>query len=172
MELKAPQGVSRQGGRAMTVAYIALGGNLGDVRDTLDRAVGAIGLLPTTRVLTRSSWVRTEPVGVTNQPEFLNGAIGVETTLSARELLDGLLAIESAHGRDRSSGERWGPRTLDLDLLLFGTDVIDEEGLHVPHPRMTERAFVLIPLAEIASHALIPTVGMSVAETLAALESR
>ncbi len=102
--------------------------------------------------------------GAPAQPNYLNGAIVVETNLPPRDLLDTLLRVERALGRDRSSGERWAPRTIDLDLLLYGDAVIDEDGLVVPHPRMHERDFVLGPLAEVAADAIHPTMKSTVRE--------
>jgi 2-amino-4-hydroxy-6-hydroxymethyldihydropteridine diphosphokinase len=145
----------------MTRAYVGLGANLGDREGTIRAAVAA---LP--GVLAVSSLRETEPVGVTDQPRFLNGVAALETELSARDLLDTLLAVERRLGRERR--ERWGPRTIDLDLLLFGQEAIDEPGLTVPHPRLHERRFALEPLAEIAPDALIPGRGR-VANLLAEL---
>jgi 2-amino-4-hydroxy-6-hydroxymethyldihydropteridine diphosphokinase len=145
----------------MTRAYVGLGANLGDREATIRAAVAA---LP--GVLAVSSLRETEPVGVTDQPRFLNGVAALETELSARDLLDTLLALERRLGRERR--ERWGPRTIDLDLLLFGEEAIDEPGLTVPHPRLHERRFALEPLAEIAPDALIPGRGR-VANLLAEL---
>jgi 2-amino-4-hydroxy-6-hydroxymethyldihydropteridine diphosphokinase len=145
----------------MTRAYVGLGANLGDREATIRAAVAA---LP--GVLAVSSLRETEPVGVTDQPRFLNGVAALETELSARDLLDTLLAVERRLGRERR--ERWGPRTIDLDLLLFGQEAIDEPGLTVPHPRLHERRFALEPLAEIAPDALIPGRGR-VANLLAEL---
>jgi 2-amino-4-hydroxy-6-hydroxymethyldihydropteridine diphosphokinase len=145
----------------MTRAYVGLGANLGDREATIRAAVAA---LP--GVLAVSSLRETEPVGVTDQPRFLNGVAALETELSARDLLDTLLALERRLGRERR--ERWGPRTIDLDLLLFGQEAIDEPGLTVPHPRLHERRFALEPLAEIAPDALIPGRGR-VANLLAEL---
>jgi 2-amino-4-hydroxy-6-hydroxymethyldihydropteridine diphosphokinase len=110
-------------------------------------------------LLRASRLYRTPAWGRTEQPDFINAVALVETGLPARELLDGLLAIERAFGRVRLDGERWGPRTLDLDLLLFGDAVIDEPGLRVPHPHLHERAFALLPLAEIAPQLAIPGIG-------------
>jgi 2-amino-4-hydroxy-6-hydroxymethyldihydropteridine diphosphokinase len=160
------RGAAESTGSELMVAYIALGSNLGDREATLESAVRQIGSLPGTRLLARSSWIQTDPVGVEEQPAFLNGAVEIETSLAPRRLLEGLLTIEAAHGRRREEGSRWGPRTLDLDLLLYGTRVIQEGGLRVPHPRLVERAFVLVPLSEIAGHALIPTLGLTVDEAL------
>jgi 2-amino-4-hydroxy-6-hydroxymethyldihydropteridine diphosphokinase len=145
----------------MTRAYVGLGANLGDREGTIRAAVAA---LP--GVLAVSSLRETEPVGVTDQPRFLNGVAALETELSARDLLETLLAVERRLGRERR--ERWGPRTIDLDLLLFGQEAIDEPGLTVPHPRLHERRFALEPLAEIAPDALIPGRGR-VANLLAEL---
>jgi 2-amino-4-hydroxy-6-hydroxymethyldihydropteridine diphosphokinase len=130
-------------------AYIGLGSNLGDRERTLRAAVAALAANPAVEVLAVSTLRETAPVGpVTDQPRFLNGAVAVETMLSARELLDLLLSIEAAFGRTRE-GPVGGPRTLDLDLLLYGDDRVAEPGLEVPHPRLHERAFVLEPLAEL-----------------------
>nr|WP_218625463.1 2-amino-4-hydroxy-6-hydroxymethyldihydropteridine diphosphokinase [Luteibacter sp. dw_328] len=137
---------------------IGLGGNLGEVRERLDAAIAALDVLPGVAVAARSRFYRTAPWGPVAQPDFINAAIAVETSLPALELLDALLATERAFGRIRD-GERWGPRTLDLDLLAYGDDVIDNERLSVPHPRIAERAFVLMPLADIAANAELPGVG-------------
>lgn len=158
--------------RAATRAWIALGSNLSDRRAHLDRAVSEIAALPGVRLGRVSSWIETDPVGgPPDQPRFLNGAVWLETTCSARELLDALQAIERAHGRDRSREVHHGPRTLDLDLLLFGRERIDEPGLRVPHPELEARAFVLAPLAEIDAELELPESGLTVAERLAELES-
>jgi 2-amino-4-hydroxy-6-hydroxymethyldihydropteridine diphosphokinase len=135
-------------------ACIGLGGNVGDVAATLQAAFDALDRLPGTRLLARSRLYRTAAWGNEAQPEFLNAAALVETTLAPRAFLDELLAIERAFGRERR--ERWGPRTLDLDLLLYGDAVVDVPGLHVPHPYLHERAFVLRPLADVAPDALVP----------------
>jgi 2-amino-4-hydroxy-6-hydroxymethyldihydropteridine diphosphokinase len=139
-------------------ALIGLGGNLGEVRERLDAAIAALGALPGVAVVARSRFYRTAPWGPVAQPDFVNAAIAVETSLPALDLLDALLATERAFGRVRD-GERWGPRTLDLDLLAYGDDVIDDERLNVPHPRIAERAFVLMPLADIANDTVLPSVG-------------
>jgi len=139
------------------VACIGLGGNLGDVASTIEDALAALGGLPGTRLLRRSRLYRTPAWGMTAQPDFLNAAAVLATTLSADALLAGLLAIEREAGRDRvTQSERWGPRALDLDLLLYGDTVIAQPGLCVPHPHLHERAFVLVPLAGIAPDALVP----------------
>ena len=133
----------------MTLAYVGLGANLGDREGTIRAAVAE---LP--GVVAVSTLRETDPVGITDQPRFLNGVAALETRLAPRELLDVLLAVERLLGRER--GQRWGPRTIDLDLLLYGDDVIDEAGLTIPHPRLHERRFVLEPLAELAPELVIP----------------
>jgi len=146
----------------MPTAYIGLGSNLGD-RDATIRA--AIASLP--GVVAVSKLRETEPVGVVDQPRFLNGAARLETELSARQLLDALLAVERELGRERR--ERWGPRTIDLDLLLYGNETLDEPGLTVPHPHLHERRFALEPLAELDPELVIPGRG-PVAVLVAALD--
>jgi 2-amino-4-hydroxy-6-hydroxymethyldihydropteridine diphosphokinase len=130
-------------------AFVGLGSNLGDRETTLRAAVGRLRGLPQTKVRGVSAFRDTEPVGYVHQPRFLNGAVELETGLAPRELLDALLELERDFGRDRSASPPQGPRTLDLDLLLYGDEAIDEPGLEVPHPRLQERAFVLEPLAEL-----------------------
>ena len=120
----------------MTRAYVGLGANLGDREATLRRAVELLAGVEGVEVVAVSELRETEPVGVVDQPAFLNGAIAVETSLSPRELLDSLLHVELQLGRVRD-GTRWGPRTVDLDLLVYGDDVVDEPGLRVPHPAST-----------------------------------
>ena len=137
----------------MTVAFIGLGSNLGDREGNLRAAVARLAELGRVRV---SSFRETDPVGVTDQPKFLNAAAELSTDLPARDLLDALLAIERDFGRDRAREERWGPRTLDLDLLLYADELIDEPGLTVPHPRLAERRFVLEPLHELAPGLVLP----------------
>ena len=139
----------------MTRAYVGLGANLGDRERTLRAAAEALAAEEGVEVVSVSTLRETEPVGVGEQPRFLNGAAELETTLTARELLDRLLAVEQRFGRVRIPGEH-GPRTLDLDLLLYGDEVIDEPGLAVPHPRLHERRFVLEPLAELAPGLVVP----------------
>ncbi|MCA0394047.1 MAG: 2-amino-4-hydroxy-6-hydroxymethyldihydropteridine diphosphokinase [Proteobacteria bacterium] len=154
------------------VAAIGLGGNVGDVPRALVAAFEALASLPGTRLLRASSLYRTPAWGLESQPDFVNAAGLVETTLPADVLLAHLLDIERALGRTRAAdgSDRWGPRTLDLDLLLYGDAVIDAPGLRVPHARLHERAFALVPLAGIAPDAVIPGIG-SVREALAALET-
>jgi 2-amino-4-hydroxy-6-hydroxymethyldihydropteridine diphosphokinase len=136
-------------------AYIGLGANLGDREETIRAAVRALGAEDGVEVAAVSTLRETEPVGVGEQPPYLNGAAELETTLTARELLDRLLAVERRFGRVRIPGEH-APRTLDLDLLLYGDEVLDEPGLAVPHPRLHERRFVLEPLAELAPALVVP----------------
>ena len=138
-------------------ACIGLGGNIGDVEAALRAALAALATLPGTRVSRASGLYRTPAWGMRDQPDFINAAAVLETTLTPRALLDALLDIERGLGRERADdGGRWGPRTLDLDLLLHGDAVIDEPGLVVPHPQLHARAFVLVPLAEIAPDAEVP----------------
>jgi len=154
---------------AGTIALVGLGGNLGDAAATLRQAFQELDALPSTRLLRASRLYRSRAWGRTDQPDFINAVAMLETTLGARELLDAMLGIEHGAGRERHPDERWGPRTLDLDLLLYGDAVMDEPGLHVPHPHLHERAFALVPLVEIAPDAMIPGIGAARA-ALAAME--
>jgi 2-amino-4-hydroxy-6-hydroxymethyldihydropteridine diphosphokinase len=138
----------------VTIAFVGLGANIGEPRRQLESALVELDRLPHTRVLRRSSFYSSAPSGYADQPDFVNAVAQVETGLPAGQLLTQLQAIETAHGRERSFPN--APRTLDLDLLLFGTALIEEPGLTVPHPRMHERAFVLVPLLEIAPQAAVP----------------
>jgi len=142
----------------METAYIALGANIpspsGSPRETLTAALGQLADLG--RVTARSSFYETAPAGFADQPTFLNAAARLETDLDPDTLLDRLLAIERSFGRDRSHGIPNGPRTLDLDLLLYGSLILDTPSLQLPHPRMAERSFVLLPLAEIAPDLIHP----------------
>jgi 2-amino-4-hydroxy-6-hydroxymethyldihydropteridine diphosphokinase len=151
----------------VTRAYVGLGANLGPREETLRRALELLRRSPGVDVLAVSELRETEPVGVIEQPPFLNGAAALQTSLSARELLDLLLEVERSLGRVRA--ERWGPRLIDLDLLLFGAETIDEPGLHVPHPHLHERRFALEPLAELDPELVIPGRGR-VSALLAALD--
>jgi 2-amino-4-hydroxy-6-hydroxymethyldihydropteridine diphosphokinase len=139
----------------VTSAYVGLGANLGHREATIRAAVEALGAEEGVEIVALSTLRETEPVGVGEQPLFLNGVVALDTALSARELLDRLLEIEQRFGRVRTPGEH-GPRTLDLDLLLYGDDAIDEPGLTLPHPRLHERRFVLEPLGELAPGLVVP----------------
>jgi 2-amino-4-hydroxy-6-hydroxymethyldihydropteridine diphosphokinase len=153
---------------AMPVAYIGLGSNLGDREGTIRRALELLQSHANVEVEAVSSLRETDPVDYTDQPKFLNGAAALRTELAPRALLERLQEVEQKLGRDRS-GPRFGPRTIDLDLLLYGTEQIDENGLEIPHPRLTERRFVLEPLAELDSALKVPGRG-SVRALLAALQ--
>ena len=151
----------------MTRAYVGLGANLGLREETIRRAVELLGRTPGLDVVAVSELRETDPVGVMDQPRFLNGAAALETSLTAGELLDLLLDVERELGRVRV--ERWGPRVIDLDLLLYGDETLDEPGLRVPHPRLNERRFALEPLAELDPELAIPGRGR-VSALLAALD--
>lgn len=152
------------------IAFIGLGGNVGDAAATLRAAIAELSALPQTQLLRASRLYRTPAWGVQDQPDFINAVAMLETGLAPQPLLQQLLAVERRHGRLRDADLRWGPRTLDLDLLLYGDAVIDEPGLHVPHPQLHRRAFALQPLVEIAPDAAIPGIGSAAAalETLPA----
>lgn len=143
----------------MTRAYVALGANLGDREGTIRAALAALDATPGVEVAAVSTLTETDPVGYVDQPRFLNGAAALETSLAARELLDLLLAVERGLGRAREGVPPQGPRTIDLDLLLFGTARIEEPGLRIPHPRLHERRFVLEPLAELDPSLEVPGKG-------------
>jgi 2-amino-4-hydroxy-6-hydroxymethyldihydropteridine diphosphokinase len=143
----------------MVKAFVGLGSNLGEREVTLRAAIGRLRGLPDVEVIQVSSFRDTEPVGPVDQPRFLNGAVELETGLTARALLGALLELERALGRDRSAGPLHGPRTLDLDLLLYGAETIEEPLLNVPHPRLHERRFVLEPLAELDPDLEVPGQG-------------
>jgi 2-amino-4-hydroxy-6-hydroxymethyldihydropteridine diphosphokinase len=139
-------------------AYVGLGANLGPREATLLRAVDLLAAESGIEVLELSSFRETEPVGVIDQPRFVNGAVAVDTTLAPRELLDALLRVERELGRVRDEA-RFGPRTIDLDLLVYADEAVDEPGLRVPHPRLHERRFALEPLAELDPELEIPGLG-------------
>ena len=139
---------------SVQLAYVGLGSNLEDPVRQVQRGFEELARLPGTRILKHSSFYRTAPVGKADQPDFVNAVALLETTLAPADLLGHLLVIEARHGRVRA--ERNGPRTLDLDLLLFGDRIGRAPGLEVPHPRMHERAFVLLPLAEMSPEVVIP----------------
>ena len=151
----------------MTRAYVGLGANLGPREVTLLRAVDLLAAADRVEVVAVSQLRETEPFGVADQPGYLNGAVALDTALSPRGLLDVLLGVERELGRVRE--ERWGPRTVDLDLLVYGDEVVDEPGLRVPHPRLHERRFALEPLAELEPELVVPGLGR-VSEALAALD--
>jgi 2-amino-4-hydroxy-6-hydroxymethyldihydropteridine diphosphokinase len=151
----------------MTRAYVGLGANLGPKEVTLLRAVDLLAAEPGIEVLALSQLRETDPVGEVDQPQFLNGAVALETTLEPRELLEALLRVERELGRVRD-GERWGPRTIDLDLLLYGDSVVDEPDLRVPHPHLHERRFALEPLVDLEPELRIPGRG-AVSDVLARL---
>lgn len=138
-------------------ACVALGSNLDDPRVQVERGFAALAALPHTTLRARSRLYRTPPWGMLEQPDFINAAARLETTLAPRELLDALLAVETRAGRVR--GARNGPRILDLDLLLYGDRAINEPDLVIPHPRLHERAFVLLPLADVAPELEVPGQG-------------
>jgi 2-amino-4-hydroxy-6-hydroxymethyldihydropteridine diphosphokinase len=154
----------------VTRAFVGLGANLGDREATILRALARLKEEPEIRVVRVSTLRETDPVGYVDQPQFLNGVVELETELPARGLLTRLLAIERKLGRTRGDGPPLGPRTIDLDLLLYGEDTIAEAGLQVPHPRLHERRFALEPLAELDPSAAIPGRGQ-VQILLAELES-
>ena len=154
----------------MTLACIGIGANLGDAVATVRAAMQALAALPQCRLLGCSRLYRTPAWGRQDQPDFINAAVALETGLPAPLLLQHLLQTEQEHGRVRLPGDRWGPRTLDLDLLLYGEQVIDLPQLQVPHPHLHERAFALLPLADVAADACIPGHG-TVRDALAAIES-
>ena len=155
----------------MLTAYIGMGGNLASWAGTPEAtlAAAALRLESLGRLTRRSSLYLTEPVGFVEQPRFVNAVVALATEMTPRELLDGLLAIEQEFDRDRAAGFANGPRTLDLDILLFGDLEVSEPGLEIPHPRLAQRAFALIPLCEIGPEALEPRRGKSTAQLLADL---
>lgn len=150
----------------MIVAYVSIGANLGDRAAQLEFALRSLGELPTTRVAALSPIFETDPIGPPPQGMYLNAVVRLETELTPRALLDALLAIERAAGRERSV--RNAARVLDLDLLLYGDRILDEPGLRVPHPRLAERAFILEPLAALAPELVHP----QLAESIASLAAR
>lgn len=137
----------------MANAYVAIGANLGDPLAQAQSAIAHIAALSSTRIITASSWYRSKAVGP-RQPDYLNGVVRIETALSPIELLDELQQIELAHGRQRL--QHWGPRTLDLDLLLYDGISLQSERLTLPHPQLTGRSFVMVPLLEIAPQLVLP----------------
>jgi len=154
----------------MTAALLALGGNVGDSRAILDRAVALLCDGKTILLTARSSDYRTPPWGFKYQPPYINLCIAVETTLSPRDLLARAQAIELQLGRDRAHEKRWGPRTADIDLIAYNNLAMDELGLTLPHPRLFERGFVLLPLAEIAGDRVIA--GRKISAAAAAVDAK
>ena len=146
---------------------IALGSNLGDSRAILEEAISILAATPGITLLAKSSWYQTLAVGPP-QPDYINGCALVQVTFSPLVLLETLLAIEAQKGRIRT--ERWGARSLDLDLLLYDHLILDTPTLTIPHPRMRERAFVLVPLAEIAPNWIDPVTGKAIAELVKAVD--
>ncbi|MCI8321944.1 MAG: 2-amino-4-hydroxy-6-hydroxymethyldihydropteridine diphosphokinase [Dorea sp.] len=155
--------------RQWHTAYVALGSNMGDRRAFLDGAVMSLGRLPHTKVVKVSSYYETPPYGMTEQADFLNGCLKLLTLLTPEELLDGLLGIEREAGRERVV--RWGPRTLDLDIIFYDSLVLESEDLCIPHVEMHKRRFVLEPLCEIAPYKRHPVYGRTVREMLENIES-
>lgn len=151
-------------------AFVGLGGNVGDIEETLMEALLVLDALPQTSVRAQSRFYRSPPWGNTDQADFINAVVELRTRLAARVLLDYLLEVETRFGRVRSEGDKWGPRTLDLDLLVFGEAILDQPGMHLPHPRLHERAFVLVPLAEIDATLQVPGRGR-VSDLLALIDS-
>jgi 2-amino-4-hydroxy-6-hydroxymethyldihydropteridine diphosphokinase len=154
----------------MVRSFVGLGSNLGDPPEQIRRALELLAAEDGVRIVAVSSLSETDPVGYEDQPRFLNGAVELRTVLRARELLERLLAIERRLGRVRGLGPRFGPRTIDLDLLLYGDERIDEPGLHVPHPRLHERLFALEPLTELDQSLVVPGRG-ALADLVAGLQS-
>jgi len=150
--------------------YISLGSNMGSKRENLAQAVELISNIPGVKLKNRSSLYETEPWGKTDQDKFLNQVIEIETSLPPRELLKELQDIEINMGRQRK--EKWGPRIIDLDILLYGNEVLDDPQLTIPHPRMRERLFVLVPLAEIGADLRFPDNGATVREVLSSVLAR
>jgi 2-amino-4-hydroxy-6-hydroxymethyldihydropteridine diphosphokinase len=154
----------------MAEALVGLGGNIGEVRATLDRAVAAFCDESDVRLVAQSSDYATPPWGVVDQPPFVNRCIAIETKLTPRALLDRALAVERMLGRDRARERRWGPRPVDIDLLAYDDVAMAEPDLTLPHPRLFERAFVLVPLAEIVPDRVIA--GVRVRDALARVDTR
>ncbi|NWF53516.1 MAG: 2-amino-4-hydroxy-6-hydroxymethyldihydropteridine diphosphokinase [Syntrophaceae bacterium] len=152
------------------LAYIGIGSNLGNKRGNIHRAVKALGADPGNRRVRCSPLYATEPVGKKDQDWFVNGVISLETSLSPRELLELLLGIEKKMGRVR--GEKWGPRTIDLDILFYEDQILKEPDLQVPHPRLQERKFVLLPLRDLAPDWVHPALGKTVSRLLAELDTQ
>ena len=155
----------------MTVVYIAIGSNLASPLEQVNAAIQAIGEIPDSRIMAVSSFYRTPPLGPQDQPDYLNAAVALDTALTPEELLNHTPRIELQQGRVRKA-ERWGPRTLDLDIMLFGDEVINTERLTVPHYDMKNRGFMLWPLFEIAPDLHFPDDNQSLAECLSYMSPR
>lgn len=153
----------------MTRALIAIGSNLGDRSTNIERSLAALGELPGVDVVRVSTVIETDPVGPPGQGPYLNAAAAIDTSLDPFELLECMLGVEHWLGRDRSREQRWGPRTIDLDLLAHGDTVLETPNLTLPHPRLHERDFVLRPLAEIAADVVLPGLHATPIHLLAAL---
>lgn len=136
------------------IAYLGLGSNIGDRKANIDRAIELLKAQRDVEIIKASSIHETAPVGYRDQPDFFNAVVMIETRLKPRELLNAVLSIESLMGRKRTI--RWGPRVIDIDILLYDNERLDEDDLHIPHPRMLEREFVMKPLAEIAPDLILP----------------
>ncbi len=149
------------------LVYVGIGSNLGEALDNCRRAIQAIAADRRNQLFQCSPLYRTEPVGKKDQAWFINGVIAVATSLRPREFLDFLLEIEHKMGRER--GERWGPRVIDLDILFYGAEVLNEGGLQIPHPRLHERRFVLIPLRDIAPHLEHPLLAKTISQIISEL---
>jgi 2-amino-4-hydroxy-6-hydroxymethyldihydropteridine diphosphokinase len=152
----------------MAEALLALGGNVGDVRGTFDRAIAMLCADRAVQLLARSSDYRTPPWGFADQPPFINAAIIVATSLDPQSLLARALTVERALGRNRAGERRWGPRPIDIDILAYDDVILREAALTLPHPRLFERAFVLLPLAEIAADRVVS--GRRIGDALAAVD--
>ncbi len=152
------------------LTYIGIGSNLGNKLENYRRAIESLGSDPRNRLVRCSPLYHTEPVGKTGQDWFVNGVISMETSMDPGELLEFLLSIERKMGRVRE--EKWGPRTIDLDILFCGDQILNEADLQIPHPRLHERRFVLIPLQDVAPDLVHPVLGKAVSRILAELDTR
>ncbi|MGT2832882.1 2-amino-4-hydroxy-6-hydroxymethyldihydropteridine diphosphokinase [Streptococcus halotolerans] len=151
----------------MTVVFLSLGSNMGDKLAYLNQAIQALSEIPQTQLVNVSSFYQTVAWGKTDQDDFVNAAVELETNLEALEVLRECQQIEK--DLDRVRHEHWGPRTIDIDILLYGKETFNMPDLKVPHPYMTERAFVLVPLAELTENVMIPNTGQTVLEALSRL---